>query len=145
MVSVTGVITVLLTLLSTLAVIGATNPMQNEKSAPPRTKLAIMWETELNHFEKNEAKIDIGARSTSTEIIFFEGQEGMLLFWYDCKNLGILPDNYPTPIPLPVNTLSVEARSPTIKINEPSRAEIEEIKKNILDEYKDVFDTSGPL
>ena len=45
MVSVTGVITVLLTLLSTLAVIGATNPMQNEKSAPPRTKLAIMWET----------------------------------------------------------------------------------------------------
>ena len=69
----------------------------------------------------------------------------MLLFWYDCKNLGILPDNYPTPIPLPVNTLSVEARSPTIKINEPSRAEIEEIKKNILDEYKDVFDTSGPL
>ena len=66
--------------------------------------------------------------------------DGLLISWFACVGLGILSKDYPAPIPKSI-----------MKIDNPYEesssvpSEIQDMKNALLEEFADVFDTSGPL
>ena len=71
----------------------------------------------------------------------------MLLSWFDCRKLGILPEDYPNPAPLTANVVKIKL-SPAgcgIGTRRPSKEEIDATKSQLLDEYAEEFDRTSPL
>ena len=83
------------------------------------------------------AELSYGGRSTHARITVCDGQEEMLLSWSDCIALGILPNGFPNPLPLPI-------RATQTSVNDTPH-HLDKITKDLLEEFKDVFDTSGSL
>ena len=78
--------------------------------------------------------------------------EQCLLAWYTCRNLGILPPNYPEPIELhaenngPISGIVVSNQRSEFKISHsPSPNKLERIKQTFLNKYEDVFNIDGQL
>jgi hypothetical protein len=69
-------------------------------------------------------------RKSSATIIFCIELKGILLSWFTCVELGILPPNFP---------------EPAASIQQIHSANIPELKASLLDEFADVFDFHGPL
>ena len=60
----------------------------------------------------------LGSRSVADRVTVVDSVDGIFLAWYAAQDLGILPDNYPTPLPphtkatrLQVNSCQVRQRS----------------------------------
>ena len=71
----------------------------------------------------------------------------MSLSWFDCRKLGILPEDYPYQTPLTAHVVKIKL-SPAgcgIGTRRPSIEDIDATKSQLLDEYADVFDHTGPL
>ena len=94
-------------------------------------------------------QVALDGRTAETTIIFCRqppGAAGLLLSWFACKQLGILPDHYPRPCPA-VNIIQLappEPKRPSAGPR-PSTEEIERTRQQLMAEFSDVFDTEGPL
>ena len=78
--------------------------------------------------------------------------EQCLLAWYTCRNLGILPPNYPEPIKLhaennrSISGIVVSNQRSEFKISHsPSPNELDRIKQTLLNKYEDIFNIDGQL
>ena len=89
-----------------------------------------------------------GDYTTEEEIHFCPRTSSFLLSWYACRDLGMIPEAFPAPMPKDVWSCSaVTARSqgdmvktPNIHISDnPDAAEVKRVRQQILDAYKDVF------
>jgi transposase InsO family protein len=78
---------------------------------------------------------------------------GLLISWYDCIALGILPENYPMPIRRTqfnsVSTSEVRSETPATVTTEypddPSDELIESVREELVKEFERVFDQSEGL
>ena len=73
--------------------------------------------------------------------------EGMLISWFACVDLTILPQDYPRPIRPTVlhvdKTDTAEMLPLPLNIGDTSQTAV--LKEKLLTDFADVFDTSGPL
>lgn len=98
-----------------------------------------------------------GGRTFSDTVYICPDRDGLLLSWYLCRGLGILPENYPSPLPVhavargrdthasvPVRPQDVESVVGPIPEN-PTADQRETIRTKLMDHFKDVFDSSSGL
>ena len=91
-----------------------------------------------------------GDYSTEEDIHICKGIGSFLLSWYSCKDLGMIPQDFPAPMPKSAwkGALVVRStkRSGEITISEnPDDDEVKIVREKILEEYKDVFHTGDSL
>jgi hypothetical protein len=84
-----------------------------------------------------ELQLHYRGRSVTTSILFSPEHDGMLLSWFVCVELGLLPPCYPEPIM--INTI-VTASPPPIDMSD-----IPALEQKLLSDFEDVFDEEGPL
>ena len=106
---------------------------------------------------ESAGRLDLNIRyrgtTITTTVIICPEHDGMLLSWFVCQELGILPKNYPEPIYARIDTIESPAVIPSSKTcqqlrhlpSEINHDQIPEIRKLLYQEFVDVFDTSGPL
>ena len=74
-------------------------------------------------------KLKLNDVETEENIVFCENQNNILLSWKACKRLSIIPQNFPT----------------QLKVNTIKELSIPEMKKKLLEDYQDVFQTEEEL
>ena len=101
---------------------------------------------------QTEVNLELEEWKTVATIIFSAEQDCMLMSWFDSKALGILPEHYPKPAPIravhatePQKPTPARPKSNNTSSSRPTEAEIDGVKKKLLEEFSDVFDRSGPL
>ena len=89
--------------------------------------------------------IEYGERRIEETVYVCRKVDEFLLAWYVCKQLGIIPPEYPQPIyslDPPVKSIChvADVQSSKFKISDlPTETELEALKQDLLTEYKDVF------
>ena len=87
-------------------------------------------------------RIQYGGKSITTQVIFSPEVTGILLSWFACVDLGILPPQFPAPISTSVHQINCPPALPP-KNSKPS--DVSALKEQLLNEFADVFDGAGPL
>ena len=57
-------------------------------------------------------QIRLGQRSTVDRVAVFDSVDGILLAWFVVRDLGLIPSNFPEPLPLSVDKIAVPPSSP---------------------------------
>ncbi len=86
---------------------------------------------------KMDVMLKYGEQKATIELIICSDLSGMLLSWIVCKELGILHSSYPDPLPPAYSIGSVSTQHATDSLDQ--------IRKNLIQEFRDVFDEGGPL
>ena len=92
--------------------------------------------------------IHVAGKSTKETVLICKQQRGLLLAWYVCRDLGIVPHNYP----LPVRSITHEiaAEPSLVPINSPlggttCAVKSSRTRKQLIEEFQDVFDNTDEL
>ena len=145
--------------------------------SPPDDTIIAANGTSIDCIGAVDIYIHVAGKSTKETVLICKEQRGLLLAWYVCRDLGIVPHNYPTPVcsitrknmaeptslplvhnpshgatsaakPPPVNPPHGATRaakpSPTGQAVSEKRKR-SRIRKQLLEEFRDVFDNSGKL
>ena len=93
-------------------------------------KLVAANNTEIETLGKISLKMQLNQRSTVEDIIVCKNQDSFLLSWQVCKNLGIIPQNFPKPIQ---------------KIQVECIRNVDKLKQELIEEFSDVFNIQEEL
>ena len=92
---------------------------------------------------KYQFVIELEGRQVAENVYVCPGQEGFLMSWFLCRKLGILPDCYPKPFRAQkvwASRCENQINSQRCEVpNEPPSDEITKVKKELLQEFADVF------
>ena len=91
-----------------------------------------------------ELQIRYRGVTVNTTVLVCPEHDGMLISWHTSRDIGFLPKNYPEPIVLSVNTVSVNVFR-SLPTGELAADQIPEIRELILEKFSDVFRSSGEL
>jgi hypothetical protein len=89
--------------------------------------------------------VSLRGRSTVATIIFSPEHTGMLLSWFVCVELGLLPANYPEPIAIRSIQNTVSSADEPVPIQPVNADDLPAIKEQLLKEFADVFDKGDIL
>ena len=64
-------------------------------SAPPDDTIVAANGTSIDCIGTIDVHIHVANRSTKETVLICKGQQGFLLAWYVCRDLGIIPNDYP--------------------------------------------------
>ena len=93
-------------------------------------KLVAANNTEIETLGKISLKMQLNQRSTVEDVIVFKNQDSFLLSWQVCKNLEIIPQNFPKPIQ---------------KIQVECIRDVDKLKQELIEEFSDVFNSQEEL
>ena len=62
----------------------------------------------------------LGSRSVADRVTVVDSVDGVFLAWYVARDLGILPDNYPTPLPPHTKATRLQVNSSQVRQKEPT-------------------------
>ena len=121
------------------------------------TTLNICRSEECAHNDE----LTLANRSTKETVLICKGQRGFLLAWYVCRDLGIIPNDYPKQVCAMKHTCSQLSRPKNVTEHttppKSSRAKHTPLntmdasdrrshaRKELLEEFNDVFNTSDEL
>ena len=130
-------------------------------SAPPDDTIVAANGTSIDCIGTIDVHIHVANRSTKETVLICKGQQGFLLAWYVCRDSGIIPNDYPKQVCAMKHTCSQLSRPKNVtKHTTPpksSRAKHTPLntmdasdrrshaRKELLEEFNDVFNTSDEL
>ena len=124
----------------------------NKLNPPAKDKLIAANGQSLKCIGTLPCIITYGNRTAQDVLHVCHKIEQCLLAWYTCRNLGILPPNYPEPIELTeennrsISGIVIPSQRLEFTISQsPSPNELDRMKQTLLDKYKDVFKSDGQL
>ena len=83
-------------------------------------------------------------KSMKETVLICKAQKGLLLAWYVCRELGIVPNDYPKPIHAITRSSVIKSPGKNATENETSGGRTRK-RYDLLEEFKDVFDTNHQL
>ena len=104
---------------------------------PVNVKLVTATNEAMQPIGKMEVLLKYGDHSVIMELIVCSDLKGMLLSWIICKDLGILHPSYPEPLPPAYSIGAVSTPAATDSVDQ--------IRLDLISEFRDVFDENGPL
>ena len=129
--------------------------------APPDDTIVAANGTSIECIGTVDIHIHVANRSTRETVLICKGQQGILLAWYVCRDLGIIPKDYPKQVcamkhthsqlspPKNVTEHTTPPKSSTAKHAPFNTMDTSDrrshTRKELLEEFKDVFSTSDEL
>ena len=92
----------------------------------------------------SDLHIHAADKSMKETIIICKEQKGLLLAWYVCQELGIVPNYYPKPTRAITRSSVTKSPGKDATENETSGGRTRK-RYDLLEEFKDVFDTNDQL
>ena len=130
-------------------------------SAPPDDTIVAANGTSIDCIGTIDVHIHVAKRSTNETVLICKGQQGFLLAWYVCRDLGIIPNDYPKQVCAMKHTCSQLSRPKNVtehttppKSSRAKHAPLNTMdasdrrshaRKELLEEFNDVFNTSDEL
>lgn len=125
---------------------------QDELQPPDGIDLIAANDKALKCIGSAKITVKVAGRKVDDTVYFCEGQQGMLLAWFTCKALGILPPSYPNPTSAAYvqavadHNLHKSMQEVIGNIPEnPSDKQKQEIREKLLAEFADVFHVGKEL
>jgi len=115
-------------------------------AAPPETRILTANGSELKCVGTLQLGISYGDHSANIQALVCKNHSGFLLAWTVCRDLGIIPQDYPRPIS--VSTCSADRDMPGCGAissvlgplpDQPSSKQREDIRQRLVAEFSDVF------
>lgn len=115
-----------------------------ELDPPLPSKIVGINDQNLHSIGTTRVMLKLGGRRTEEVISFCMGITGFYLSREACKSLGIVPQNFPTPIPLDEQKIAtIQTTKNRAAVTSPE--EIKKMRECFLREFEDVFKTDGTL
>ena len=130
-------------------------------SAPPDDTIVAANGTSIDCIGTIDVHIHVANRSTKETVLICKRQQGFLLAWYVCRDLGIIPNDYPKQVCAMKHICSQLSRPKNVTEHttppKSSRAKHTPLntmdtsdrrshtRKELLEEFNDVFNTSDEL
>ena len=129
--------------------------------APPDDTIVAANGISIRCIGTVDTHINVANRSTKETVLICKGQQGLLLAWYVCRDLGIISNDYPKQVCAMKHTHSqlsppknVTEHTTLPKSNSAKHTPFNTMdtsdrrshtRKELLEEFKDVFSTSDEL
>lgn len=115
----------------------------DELSDPPGFEVSAANGQAMRCIGTFRAVVTLGERSVEDTIHVFRESRGLLLAWYTAKNLGILPEHYPAPLPSKPSSSDQSFSSPKSCVVSPICTQPDgsehQLRQSLLRDYCDVF------
>ena len=111
---------------------------------PPEDTIISANGTAIDCIGTVDIYIHTADRSVKETVLICKDQQGILLAWYVCRDLGIIPSDYPKPICAITHTNDIRVPSKNVT-GHTSVERRSQVRKELLVEFKNVFDTSDQL
>ena len=95
--------------------VGVLGLAEEQMGPPPEAAIVAANGQSLQCVGTLMFSICLGTRSTSEQALVCSNHQGLLLAWFVCRDLGIIPSNYPSPLPDFPESTPVLLQDPTTR------------------------------